>query len=195
MKNLMAYFKLSPLYEILFPIMQKKQLIKQQTVKQYALQYSIKTFVETGTYLGSMIDAVKDVFDKIYTIELDEILYKRVKKKFAGLKHISLTFGDSAKVLPVILKKIKEPALFWLDAHYSGGITAKGKLNTPVSIEIQSILRHKVKNHIILIDDANLFVGKNNYPTIKELKDTIFKKYSQANVKIENNIIRIILSL
>lgn len=209
MKTLINNFKLTPLYEIILPFVQKKQLkdwhkrgkkpptpqlIKQQVIKQYASKYSLNTFIETGTYLGSMIDATSDIFDKIYTIELDKTLYKRAKKKFSNLKHINTLQGDSSKVLPNVLKKIAKPALFWLDAHYSEGITAKGKLTTPISAEINSILKHKVKYHIILIDDASLFIGKNSYPTISSLKKSILKKYPKANFKVENNIIHLILA-
>lgn len=209
MTNILDTFKLSPLYEVFLPWLQKKQLrdwikggeklptpqlIKQLTVKHYASKYSITNFIETGTYLGSMIYASKDVFNKIYTIELDKRLYKRAKKKFSNFKHISVYPGDSSIVLPRILRRIQNPALFWLDAHYSDGITAKGSLTTPISKEIQSILKHKIKNHIILIDDASLFVGINHYPTIKQLKVDIFKKYPQAIIKTKNNIIQIILT-
>lgn len=209
MRNIIDSFKFTPLYEIFLPLLQKKQLrdwfkrgkkpptpqpIKQLIVKQYASKYSIKNFIETGTYLGSMVDASRDIFDKIYTIELDKILYKRAKKKFAKLKHISVFLGDSSLVLPTILKKIENPVLFWLDAHYSGGITTKGNLITPITEEVNSILRHKVKNHIILIDDASLFIGKNNYPIVKKLKGDIIKKYPQAIFKVENNIIQVILT-
>lgn len=209
MRNIIDTIKLTPLYEIVTPILQKKQLsdwikrgkkpptpqlIKQLIVKQYVAKYSIKNFIETGTYLGSMIDSTKDIFDKIYTIELNKALYKRAKKKFINYKHISVLFGNSSKLLPNVLKKINNPVLFWLDAHYSGAITAKGALNTPITEEVKSILKHKVKGHVILIDDASLFIGKNNYPTIKELKDSIFKKCPQAIIKIENNIIQVILT-
>lgn len=207
MKKFTDYLKFTPIYEIAFSLIQKKQLrdwlkrgkkpptpqlIKQLIVKQYASKYSIRTFIETGTYLGSMIDNVKNIFDKIYSIELDKLLYKRARKKFAGSNHISLYLGDSSQLLPTILKKIDEPTLFWLDAHYSDGITAKGNLTTPIMQEIRSILKHRQKKHIILIDDAILFIGKNNYPTIGKLKNIILKKYPRAMFRIKDNIIQII---
>lgn len=201
--------KLTPLYEIILPIIQRKQLrdwllrgkksptphlIKQKIIKKYASKYSIKTFVETGTYLGTMVNTTKNIFDRIFTIELDKLLYMRSKKKFAKFKHILVLFGDSAKILPKVLKKIKEPALFWLDAHYSDGITAKGKLNTPVIKEIKSILNHKIKGHIILIDDAPEFNGKNDYPTIKAVEDIVCNKYPNCIFKTEYNTLQIILN-
>lgn len=209
MKKIINKLKYTPLYELILPLIQKNQmrrwlkqgkkpptpqLIKQSIVKQIATQYSIKTFVETGTYLGSMINATKDLFEKIYTIELDPLLYRRAKMKFINFKHISIYFGDSAIVLPSVLKKIKKPTLFWLDAHYSEGITAKGRLTTPIVQEIKSILKYKARKNIILIDDALLFTGKNNYPTKRELIDYVLKKFPKAIFKIKYNVIYIILN-
>lgn len=209
MKKIYEWLKLTPFYEVILPIIHKKQLhdwlsggkkpptphlIKQRVVKEYALKYSIKTFVETGTYMGSMVNATKFIFDKIFTIELDKSLYIRAKKKFANLEHISVFLGDSAEVLPKVLKKIGEPSISWLDAHYSSGITAKGKVETPIIAEIQSILDHKIKKHIILIDDASLFIGKNNYPTIKALRIILNEKHPNHILKKENDIIQIILN-
>lgn len=54
--------------------------IKQEIVKQYGRKFSIGTFIETGTYLREMTNAVKDFFSEIYSIELDDKLYIKVKK-------------------------------------------------------------------------------------------------------------------
>ena len=40
--------------------------------------------------------------------------------------------GDSTDVLPEVVEKMDEPTLFWLDGHYSGGITASGEQETPI---------------------------------------------------------------
>ena len=107
-------------------------VVKQRTVKEYAKIFSVETFIETGTYLGDMVDAVRDTFKKIYSIELDATLCDQAKKKFSKHHNISIFHGDSSKVLPVILADISEPCLFWLDGHYSGGITAKGDSTHPL---------------------------------------------------------------
>ncbi|MFX1338887.1 MAG: FkbM family methyltransferase, partial [Promethearchaeota archaeon] len=152
--------------------------------------FSFDILIETGTAEGEMINATKNIFKKIYSIELDELLYEYTKKRFSKDNHISLYQGDSTKVLPTILSIIKKPCLFWLDAHYSGGITAKGNLETPIISELNSILDTKL-NHVILIDDARLFIGKNDYPTIKEVKELLMKKKSNWVLEVSNDIIRI----
>ena len=103
--------------------------IKQGVIKEYARKYQCPTFFETGTYCGDMIQAVKHDFKQIYSVELSESLYKQVRLRFNNDDHISLLQGDSGKVLPETLKRISEPCLFWLDAHYSGANTAKGDSN------------------------------------------------------------------
>lgn len=72
--------------------------------------------------------------------------------------------GDSAQKLPELIREINKPTLFWLDGDYSSGITARGVTQTQVSAELQAILSHSIKQHIILIDDARCFDGTNDYP-------------------------------
>jgi hypothetical protein len=77
--------------------------------------------------------------------------------------------GDSAMQISKIIKMIDEPALFWLDAHFSQGITAKGTVVTPILNELEQILRRPFKD-VILIDDAESFDGTNGYPTTAQLE-------------------------
>lgn len=162
--------------------------IKQRIIKQYGRKYSLKSFIETGTNEGDTIIAVKDIFKKIYSIELDKQLFNKAKNKFQSNININIFNGDSSTILPVLLEKIDEPVLFWLDGHYSGGVTAKGILNTPIYMELNSIFNHKVKNHVILIDDARLFIGKDDYPKLEEIEE-LAKSNKYSKFKILNDII------
>lgn len=166
--------------------------IKQRIIKDYAKKSAIEIFVETGTYTGSTTMSVKNIFSKIYSIELDEALFNKARAKFAIYPHIHIFQGDSSKVLPSVLSTIEKPALFWLDGHYSEGITAKGDLNTPILKELELILNHKIKYHVILIDDARCFVGKDDYPTILELESFIKTINPKLSFSVRNDIIRII---
>ena len=166
-------------------------LIKQEIVEEYARKFSIQILIESGTYLGDMVFAMKNIFSEIHSIELDTNLYKKAKKRFTNIENIHIIQGDSSKVLPELLTLINQPCLFWLDAHYSGGITAKGNLNTPIMIELKSIFSHKTKNHVILIDDARCFIGREDYPTIKALKEFVTKNLPDYLFEVKNDIIRI----
>lgn len=86
--------------------------IKQEIVEYYARKFFIDILVETGTYLGGMIDAMKDSFNEIYSIELDSSLYMKAKKRFVNIKNIHIIQGDSSKILPELLASIDQPCLF-----------------------------------------------------------------------------------
>jgi hypothetical protein len=120
--------------------------IKQDIVKDYAKSFSLRTFIETGTYHGGMVHAVKRCFERIWSIELDKNLCEEARQRFRRDHHISIVQGDSGEVLPEILASVDTPSLFWLDGHYSGGDTAKGKLETPIRIEL-SIPRRVAEHH------------------------------------------------
>jgi len=111
-------------------------------------------FVETGTEFGTMIERLKEHFNEIHSIELDDTLYKDAVKRFQGERQIHLYHGDSATEIRKILPPLTSPALFWLDAHGGGDITFQ---NSPIEGELRAIFAHPVQGHIILIDDARHF--------------------------------------
>jgi hypothetical protein len=166
-------------------------IVKQKTVKKYANKYRSRVFVESGTYLGDMVWAVKDDFFKIYSVELSPELCEKAKKRFAKYRHIWILEGDSSSVLPRILNEIEEPCLFWLDSHYSEGITAKGEKETPILEELGHIFHHPVHDHVILIDDARCFTGQNDYPTLEGLKGLTLGRYPDYVFEVKDDIIRI----
>jgi hypothetical protein len=163
---------------------------KQRFVIDYISKYSPDIFIETGTYKGRMVYAVMPYIKEIYSVELNLVFFQSAQKRFKGYNNIHILHGQSSNVLPMIIKDINKPCLFWLDAHYSGGSTSKGESNTPVMQEIECILDHdKVFEHIILIDDARCFTGKNDYPTIEYLRNFILNKYPDWNFEVKNDII------
>ena len=164
---------------------------KRQIVKRYAQQYDIHTLVETGTYTGDMIQAIKGDFKHIYSIELGQDLHEKAKQKFAKYQHIHFFQGDSAQVLPEVLKHIHEPSIFWLDGHYSEGITAQGDKDTPIVEELEHIFNHAIKNHVILIDDARCFDGTHDYPKVSEILQRMMDVHPDWVFELRNDIIRI----
>ena len=84
----------------------------------------------------------------------------------------------------------KRPVLFWLDGHYSGGDTAKGELDTPVSVELDSILESPVKGHVILIDDARCFDATHDCPHLDILLETVRRK-NTYHIEVSADIIRL----
>lgn len=156
--------------------------------------FSINILIETGTYLGEMVNYVKNNFLHIYSIELSELLADEAKKKFNKFNHIEIINGDSGLVLPKILEKTGDKKIFWLDAHYSSGVTALSDNfgDTPILKELEIIFDNWVDGSIVLIDDARLFNGTNNYPTFDFLLKYVLEKNIGLKAFIDKDIIHIV---
>lgn len=164
--------------------------VKQKVVKSFGKKHGLKTFIETGTAGGLMIKAVKKLFPKIISIELDDTLYDNARRNFANEKFITLIKGDSGKKLTEIVPTVSEPVLFWLDAHYSGEGTAKGDVETPIIKELNTIFSRNNHRDVVLIDDARCFDGTHDYPTVKQIEDLV-ANYDYLTFKIVRDIMAI----
>jgi hypothetical protein len=166
--------------------------VKQEIVASVATSFGLRTLIETGTYLGDMVQSQRENFDLIYSIELGVELSRRAERRFRRAAHIRIIQGDSGVVLPVLLREITVPCLFWLDGHYSGGITAQGIVDSPVLSELRTILAHPLRNHVILIDDARCFDGTHGYPTLQQLERLVSTTRSDVSLSTYDDVIRII---
>lgn len=181
--------------KIIIPSYEKKRKIN----LEYKSQFGLNIFIETGTFLGDTIEQFKNNFKQLISFELSEELAEKAKQKFSNQQNVIIVVGDSGKLLPAYLKEITEPCLFWLDGHYSSEffmgdeyiITAKGEKNTPIVEELKAILSHPVKKHVILIDDARCFNGRDDYPTKKQLKQLVTSYTKDLSVVVKNDIVRI----
>ena len=169
-------------------------IVKQMVIEEYQQKFHLKILVETGTYLGDMVEAQRNRFEKIYSIELSKKLFRRATERFKAYSHINILNGDSGIVLNKLLPGIDKPALCWLDGHYSGGITAKGTKECPVPEELEAILKSNFY-HIILIDDARLFNGTKDYPTVDEIKQICEKSGRKYSLTLKDDIIRLVPDL
>jgi len=147
-----------------------------------------RVFVETGTCEGRSTRHMAALCAQCFTVELDPVLHARAVESFANVHNITALLGDSATCLPSILAQVHEPAIFWLDAHDSGGVTARGTEDTPIAKELAMVFAHPVKNHVVLIDDARTFCGVFGYPSIKKLQQFVNKNSAYA-IHISNDII------
>lgn len=165
--------------------------VKQRTLAGYGERFALRTFIETGTYLGETVEALKDQFDRIVSIELGAELFERARERFADLDHVEIVHGDSGEVLPDVLASVREPSLLWLDGHYSAGITAQGSEKTPIFREVDAVLAHPVKGHVMLIDDARCFTGEDGWPSIEELRVHIQTTDPALTFEVAADIVRI----
>jgi hypothetical protein len=152
--------------------------VKQAAIRQLAEQYGTRIFVETGTFRGDMVEAMKQRFDRLYSI--------------ATTPHVEILFGDSGEKLKEIMPRLTGPSLFWLDGHFSGGDTAKGLEETPVMAELNHILDAPDLGHVIIVDDARLFGVDPAYPTISAMTEAVLRRRPNLEVSVADDAIRFV---
>ena len=167
--------------------------LKRRTIIALANKHQFESFVETGTYRGDMLARIskKTSISKIMSIELDKRLAEEAQFRFNNDTKITILQGDSGAVLSSITNDLPQPALFWLDGHYSGGVTALGETTTPIFMELQAIDASKRESDLLLIDDIRLFNGHDGYPTLEELTDFIHKLNPKWNCLVLGDFLQI----
>ena len=119
-------------------------------------ELGIRHFVESGTHLGGTANWAANHFERVTTMELSPHFHAEASKRLAARSQVRLLCGDSGKLLREIVGEMKGPAIFWLDAHWSGGETAGEDAECPVLLEIEEVNKSPLEN-VILVDDARLF--------------------------------------
>lgn len=162
---------------------------KRRIIHAMLRKHGLATFIETGTFKGDTLASVAATGIRAISVELSDAYFDRANQRFAGMRNVELHHGDSGIVLPRIVASLGEPALFWLDGHYSAGETAHGDLASPISAEMESILASPVQGHVVLIDDAHDFIGKEGYPELGRFLTAIdgngrFRARVHANIII-----------
>ena len=139
--------------------------VKRAMLRRTAQEHGLRVLIETGTFRGDTVMALRRDFDRIVSVELSPELHARAVQT-RRQRNAELLLGDSGEVLPGVLATLHQPALFWLDAHYSGGVTALGDRVSPISSELDVILGHAVRGHVVLVDDAREFhdSARSGYP-------------------------------
>ena len=154
--------------------MNAPQFVKEKVFIKYGIPNV--QWVETGTYLGVTSDFLAKNFSNVYSIEPEKGLYENAVKKFFG-RNINFFNDVSETVLPKLLPTLNGDCNFWLDGHYSAGITFKGNKDCPVEDELNAIQDNlgNFKKLTILIDDVRCFLQidpqYSNYPSINFLVD------------------------
>src|ERR1700733_9721227 len=158
-------------------------------LKRLQQNFNCAYFIETGTYLGETPAYLQSQFSKIFTIELDDNLFKAATSRLSHFSNVECLQGDSQDVLKRIVPQLDKQAMFWLDGHYSGTGTAKGIVSAPLLEELQIIGSSKIKDHVIVIDDISDFSAvEGNIPLSKVLEKlesinpsyTFYKKYCKV---------------
>ena len=137
-----------------------------------------------------MIAAVAHRFRRIYSIELDPRLACLAQKRFHKCSHVEIMNSDSQTAVPMLLQRLNERCLWWLDAGYYGWSGGFGNPNR-LGSELNAILADRIPDHVILMDDADGVNGQAGTPKLEELIASIESEYPNRHVEVAHNILRI----
>ncbi len=129
--------------------------------------YGINNFIETGTYQGHTAYWASQIFEQVFTIEYSQDIYQKVTEKYCHIKNIDFLYGDSRNLLDSTVSQLESSSLFWLDAHWSGGLTYGERDECPLIAEIE-VINCSDCEHFIFIDDARLFLSPPPQPHLPQ---------------------------
>lgn len=131
--------------------------IKRSTLRRNGNPFSI--WVETGTFQGDTTQFLANTAQFVHSIEPEPTLFRRATERFKDIRNVHIHLGLSENVLPELLEQLTGDVNFWLDGHYSGGITHKGPIETPILHELDTIERHRERfsQLTVMIDDIRCF--------------------------------------
>jgi hypothetical protein len=114
---------------------------------------------------------------------------------------LQFLLGSSVEVLPKVLADLDEPALFWLDGHWtagaSAGPTAGEDSQCPVLEELQTVDAYPfAERSCILVDDARLFLGpppppyrREDFPPFLRILDLLRERFDRYVTVLDDVII------
>jgi hypothetical protein len=160
-------------------------------------KYNVDTFVETGTFHGDTAVWASQKFKSVKTVEFSKEIYDATTAKHGAVPNIEFLFGDSRDHIKNLAATLKQPALFWLDAHWCG-VNSYGKEDQCPLIDELTFLMDSGVDHFILIDDARLFESPpplpnstKYYPDLYQILSTLHKDKKRYTCIFEDVIISV----
>jgi hypothetical protein len=166
-------------------------------IAQLREAYDIPLFVETGTYEGDTALWASSVFPRVITIERSAAQHERAVRRLAAASNVVCMLGDSRTQLAEIAAGLDGPAVFWLDAHWSGGETYGSGDECPLLGELAALAAARAPR-FVFIDDARLFLSPppaphepESWPQIGEVVDAVRRLGDQYVVVFEDVIVAV----
>jgi len=143
--------------------------IKHACIRRNGLEGS--TYIETGTYMGDTTALLSRVAKRVISIEPEARLYQLARSRFKDSENIEIMNGTSEELFPTLIPKLRGDVSFWLDGHYSAGVTFQGVQDTPIIQELSEISKNLINlgKVVVMVDDIRCFdptiEGFEDYPT------------------------------
>ena len=144
-------------------------------------KYKTDNFIEFGTYKGNGCKLAYYLgFKNIHSIEISNFYYNLNVISLRSFKNIHLYKGSTLDVLPKLLEKINEQSTFWIDSHNEN--------DCPILKELEILSKHKIKNHILLIDDMRMFgTSSHEFITVDQVIKSIKKINPDYQISYESS--------
>jgi len=127
----------------------------------------LNIFVEAGTFHGESALRASKIFQRVITIEKSSFLFMQSSERLRSQSNITCYNGCTREHVAAHLSERDNP-LFWLDAHWSGGVTAGQEDECPILDELSLIFAQDLNSLAILIDDARLFTAPPPRPHVSK---------------------------
>src|SRR3954451_4042777 len=123
--------------------------------------------VESGTYLGGTIAFMLPHARRIVSVEIEPRLYEAARRRFEDDDNVELHLGDAAVLVPELVAGLAEPALIWLDGHFTGGVnTVQGEAIEPAPGILESLGNLELPEGMtVVVNDLRLFGRGAGFPS------------------------------
>ena len=152
--------------------------VDEDLISRLQAELRLERAIETGTYLGETTRALAAIFPAVVTIERSEQLYRDAAEAMRSLANVKVLHGHSAERLPAVVDP-SAPSLYFLDGHWSAGITVGADDECPLLQELE-VIGQGAAADCIIIDDARLFAAPpppphdpDAWPTLLEVLDAL----------------------
>ncbi len=164
-----------------------------QRVKTRVLQRNAfveGNWIETGTYLGDTTRFLAKTFPNLIvtSLEPDFTLFSFNKSRLSKFHNIKLVNSTSENSLSDIVSNETGTVNFWLDGHFSGDITFKGQIYSPILEELNIIERNISRLKVcVFIDDIRDFTGdeQTGYPSKNKLVDWANRNNCEWHIEMD----------
>jgi hypothetical protein len=164
-----------------------------QRVKTRVLQRNAfveGNWIETGTYLGDTTRFLAKTFPNLIvtSLEPDFTLFSFNKSRLSKFHNIKLVNSTSENSLSDLVSNETGTVNFWLDGHFSGDITFKGQIYSPILEELNIIERNISRLKVcVFIDDIRDFTGdeQTGYPSKNKLVDWANRNNCEWHIEMD----------
>lgn len=164
--------------------------VKQRIILNLQEKHGLKTFVESGTSVGEMVEAVRWDFQEVYSLENDTDSYISKIRRFVGARNVFFLHGNNVALMRNLLPKLPPPCFFWLNAHFETREVDIEDVVTTLADELHAISQHEFKSQdVILIDGADGF-DEQSIPSLSWVEDWA-SQHGFDTCEVEHGIIRI----